>query len=154
MGVSTKSPAVSEQAKRDEQSLHQRDLHRKYKNKCEVGNLDCCKWALELQPDFTQQKPLVQETIKVAEHLCLFFPEFHCELNYIEFFWAEVKKYLCDHCNYTFDTLKDNITKALESVPLVTIQQWGHQMYRWMKAYHSSLGTSATQLQVKKFGSV
>jgi transposase-like protein len=89
----------------------------------------------------------------VAGHLRLFFLKFHCELNYIEFFWAQVKKYLCDHCNYTFNTLKDNMTNALKSVPLATIRQWEHRMYRWMEAYRSSLGTSAAQLQVKKLGS-
>jgi hypothetical protein len=136
-----------------EQGLYRRDLCGKCKNRYESG-LDCCnKQALELQPDFAQQKSLVQETIEVARHLCLFFLKFHCELNYIEFFWAQVKKYLHDHCDYTFNTLKDNMTKALDSVPLVTIQRWEHQMYRWTEAYHSSLSTSVAQLQVKKFGS-
>jgi hypothetical protein len=27
-----------------------------------------------------------------------------------------VKKYLCENCDYTFDTLKENFPKALESV--------------------------------------
>lgn len=137
-----------------ERGLYRRDLRGKCKNRCEAGSLDCCnKQILELQPDFAQQKSLVQETIEAAGHLCLFFPKFHCKLNYIEFFWAQVKKYLRDHCDYTFDTLKDNMTKALESVPLATIRRWEHRMYRWMEAYRSGLGTSAAQLQVKKFGS-
>jgi hypothetical protein len=116
--------------------------------------LDCCnKWVLELQPDFAQQKSLVQETIEAAGHLCLFSPKFYCGLNYIEFFWAQVKKYVHNHCDYIFNTLKDNTTKALESMPLVTIWRWEHRMYRWMEAYCSALGTSAERLQVKKFGS-
>ena len=45
-----------------------------------------------------------------------------CELNFIEFFWGAIKKYLCDNCDYTFDTLKENMPKALESVQLQTIQ--------------------------------
>jgi hypothetical protein len=39
-----------------------------------------------LQPDFQQQKSLVQEVIEAAGHLCILLPKFHCELNFIEFF--------------------------------------------------------------------
>ncbi len=37
---------------------------------------------------------LVQEVIEAAGHLCIFLPKFHCELNFIEFFWGWVKRYL------------------------------------------------------------
>jgi len=36
-------------------------------------------------------------------------------------FWDVVKKYLCENCDYTFDTLKENLPKALESVKLEVI---------------------------------
>ncbi|KAF9489276.1 hypothetical protein BDN71DRAFT_1530069, partial [Pleurotus eryngii] len=39
--------------------------------------------------------------------------QFHCELNFIEYFWGMVKKYLCDNCDYTFKTLKENMPKAM-----------------------------------------
>jgi hypothetical protein len=77
-----------------------------------------------LQPDFKEQKSLVQEVIEAAGHLCIFLLKFHCELNFIEFFWEVVKKYLGDNCNYTFATLKENMPKALESVCLSTIRLW------------------------------
>jgi transposase len=132
--------------------LYRTHLRGKCKNRCEATK--CCnKRILELQADFAEQKSLVQETIEASGHLCLFFPKFHCELNFIEFFWTQVKKYLCDNCDYIFDTLKENMPKALESVSLTTIRQWEHRMYRWMEAYRSGLGTSAAQLQVKRFGS-
>jgi hypothetical protein len=124
------------------------------KNRCDAEATECCnKRILELQADCVEQKSLVQETIKGAGHLCLFFPKFHCELNFIEYFWAQVKKFLRDNCDYTFNTLKENMPKALESVPLTSICRWEHQMYHWMEAYRSGLDTSAAQLQVKRFGS-
>ena len=41
-------------------------------------------------------------------------------------FWGAVKKYLCDNCNYTFDTLKENLLEALASVDVKTIRKWEH----------------------------
>ncbi|KAH7917225.1 hypothetical protein BV22DRAFT_1108607 [Leucogyrophana mollusca] len=68
-------------------------------------------------------------------------------------FWGQVKKYLRNNCDYTFETLKDNMPKALASVPLNTIRRWEHWMQRWMEAYRMGLGTSDAQLQVEKFSS-
>jgi hypothetical protein len=85
--------------------------------KCKSGAIDCCaKRILELQPDFQEQKSLVQEVIETAGHLCIFLPKFHCELNFIEFFWGAVKRYLRENCDYTFTTLQENMPNALVSV--------------------------------------
>jgi hypothetical protein len=66
-------------------------------------------------------------------HLCLFLPKFHCKLNPIKYFWGMVKKYLHDHCDYSFDGLKENLPKALDSVPIQTIHWWEHQLFTgWM----------------------
>jgi hypothetical protein len=136
-----------------ERGLFQSGLHGKCQ-KCDGDNDACCnKHILELQPDFQDQKSLVQQVIEAAGHLCIFLPKFHCELNFIEFFWSAMKKYLRDNCDYTFATLKENMPKALASIQLSTIQLWEHRMYRWMEAYRSGLGTSEAQLQVKQFGS-
>jgi len=113
------------------------------------------KRILERELDFQEQKSLVQEVIEAAGHLCIFLPKFHCELNFIEFFWGLVKKFLRDNCDYTFDTLKENMPKALASVKLVTIRRWDseHRMRRWMEAYRSGLATTDAQRKVKEFSS-
>lgn len=122
--------------------------------KCPVDATDCCcKRILELQDDFQQQKSLVQEVIEEAGHLCIFLPKFHCELNFIEFFWGAVKKYLRDNCDYTFDTLKENMPKALASVQLSTIRRWEHRMYQWMEAYREGLQTQDAQFRAWQFSS-
>ena len=81
-----------------ERGLWQTNLRGKCKAKCDVDVEVCCnKRLLSLQTDFQEQKiSLVQETIEAAGHLCLFLPKFHCEINFIEFFWGAVKKYLRD----------------------------------------------------------
>lgn len=123
-------------------------------SKCDPDAHDCCRrHILELQPDFREQKSLVQEVIEAWGHLCIFLPKFHCELNFIEFFWGAVKRYLRENCDYTFQTLKDNMPKALKSVDISTIRKWEHQMVRWLTAYWSGMEAKAAQIEVKKFSS-
>jgi hypothetical protein len=61
-------------------------------------------------------------------------------LNFIEFFWGAVKRYLQEHCNYTYDGLRANILKDLTSLELLTIQKWEHHMIQWMEAYREGQG--------------
>jgi hypothetical protein len=114
-----------------ERGLYQSKLWGKCGSKCDVQKTDCCnKPILELQDDFKTQKSLAQETIEAAGHCWIFLPKLHCELNYFEFFWGVVKKYLRDNCNYTFEALKMNLPDALQFVQLKTFRLWEHQMYQ------------------------
>jgi len=122
--------------------------------KCKPDATDCCaKRILDFQPDFKEQKSLVQEVIEECGHIYIFLPKFHCELNFIEYFWGAVKKYLRDHCDYTFTTLQENMPKALESVSVQTIWKWEHRMQRWVTAYEGGLGAKEAQKVVKEFSS-
>lgn len=115
---------------------------------------DCCATRiLELQPDFLEQRSMVAETIEDAGHLVIFCPKYHCELNFIEFFWGAVKKYLRDHCDYTYEGLKANMPAALASVQRTIIRKWEHRMIRWMDAYRSDLGPKEAQRLVRAFSS-
>lgn len=136
-----------------ERGLYQKDLRGKC-SKCEPGAKACCnKRILELQDDFREQKSMVREVIEAAGHLCIFLPKFHCELNFIEFFWGAVKRYLRENCDYTFNTLKANMPKALASVQLPTIRKWELRIHRWMEAYRAGLSTNDAQLRVKQYSS-
>ena len=113
-----------------ERGLWRSNLRGKCHSKCESGAAaECCnKHILECQPDFQEQRPLIQEIIEAAGHVCIFLPKFHCELNFIEFFWGRVKKYLRDNCDGSFETLKANMPKALESVQVNTVHLWEHHI--------------------------
>jgi hypothetical protein len=61
---------------------------------CKADTTNCCaEKILSLQPDFCAQKSLIAKTIEAAGHHCIFYPKFHCELNYIEYFWGAAKHY-------------------------------------------------------------
>ena len=64
-----------------------------------------------------------------------------------------MKKYLRENCDYTFNTLKQNMPLALASVSILTIRKWEHRMIRWMEAYEGGLSAKNAQIQVKKFSS-
>ena len=154
-------PTNPDQPKGIKQVLAEQELWRqgmllecKMPKVCSVKSIDCCVQKLfSQQPDFLEQKSSVQEVIEAAEHLCIFFHKFHCELNFIEFFLGAVKKYLWEHCDYMFNTLKDNVPKALESVQLSTIWKWEHWMIQWMEAYRDGKSAKDAQFDVKKYGS-
>ncbi|EIW76870.1 hypothetical protein CONPUDRAFT_63241 [Coniophora puteana RWD-64-598 SS2] len=62
-------------------------------------------------------------------------------------------KYLRDHTDYTFNSLKKNMPKALASVKIETIRRWEHRMWRWIEAYSDGLSVKAAQSKVKEFSS-
>ncbi|KAJ3553136.1 hypothetical protein NP233_g12718 [Leucocoprinus birnbaumii] len=124
------------------------------RDKCASGATDCCaRRILELQPDFQEQRSLVQEVVEQAGHLCIILPKFHCELNPIEFFWGAVKRHLRDNCDYTFTTLQQNMPTALSSVRVELIRKWEHRMWRWIGAYEGGLDAKDALKQVREFSS-
>ena len=67
----------------------------------------CARKILSIQPDFQDQKGALEEIIKESGHLCIFYSKFHCELNFIEYFWDAVKK-------YTWNTLSKDWKKQFQ----------------------------------------
>lgn len=49
----------------------------------------CCKRMLGKQLDFKYEISALQRTVEKGEHLCLFLPKYHCELNWIERYWEK-----------------------------------------------------------------
>ena len=67
----------------------------------------CAAWAQEACWKNYPKSP------EENRHVCIFLQKFHSKLSFIEYFW-----YLWKNCDYTFETLKTNLPKALASVPL------------------------------------
>ena len=45
---------------------------------------------LSQQPDFANEKCMLEEELEAKGDLCIFLPKFHCELNMIEVIWDVV----------------------------------------------------------------
>ncbi|RPB02022.1 hypothetical protein L873DRAFT_573278 [Choiromyces venosus 120613-1] len=104
----------------------------------------CARRILSLQYDFLNQKGKLQEMIEATGHTVLFYPKFHCELNWIEYYWGQVKRYTRDNCEYNYEGLKTIIPQALSSVKPTTISLFYARTQRIMEAYHNGLTYGST----------
>jgi len=103
-------------------------------------NANCCARALlSSQPDFQSQKCQLQETIEAAGHQIIFYPSFHCELNFIEYFWGRAKVYTRAHCGYTFPSLVRTVPLALAQIPDVLVWKYYQRTLRMMDAYRNKM---------------
>ena len=60
------------------------------------------------QQDFREQKGQLQEDMEVqaANYLVIFYPKFHCELDFIQRFWCAAKWYARENCEYSLEGLR------------------------------------------------
>ena len=70
--------------------------------------------VLAARQDFKEQKGRLQEALECRGQLVIFYPEFHCELDFIERYWCGCKWYAQENCQYTLDGLRETAPAALD----------------------------------------
>jgi transposase len=99
----------------------------------------CCERAvLSSQADFMAQKSRLEEAVERAGHIAVFYPKFHCELNWIEYYWGAAKRYTRKHCTYTLNGLRVVVPEALESVPDILIWKFYNRTQRILQVFSDS----------------
>ena len=82
----------------------------------------CARRVLEAERDFQDQKGRLQEEVEALGHRVLFYPKFHCKLNFIERYWCRAKWFARENCGYDFEALKTTVPEALASVTNASIR--------------------------------
>ena len=72
---------------------------------------------------------------KAANHLIIFCPKFHRELNFIEGFWCAAKWYASENCECSLEGLRKIVPAALDSVSAISINRYYNHGARVIDAY-------------------
>ena len=122
-------------------------------DRCEVGKGYCALRILEAEEDFRNEISLLETIIQAAGHEVIFYPKFHCELNYIEYYWAALKRYTRDNCQYSFAELEPTVLRAMDSIEVKTIRRFAMRSKRWMIAYMDGLSEAQRAFAEKQYKS-
>ena len=112
----------------------------------------CARSVMAKEPDFQSQKGQLEEELENKGQLVIFYPKFHCELNFIERYWCGCKWYARENCLYTFTGLRETVPKALDSVSPATIHRYYLHCMRIIDAYAAGVayGTGEFKERVYK----
>lgn len=71
--------------------------------------------------------------------LVMYYPEFYCDLNYIEYFQYDGKSWTRRHCKYTLDGLKEDISYALSQAKGSIISEQYKSCLKKMDLYRENV---------------
>ena len=108
---------------------------------------DCAKKLLASQPDFSEQKEWLEETVLNGGHQIVFYPKFHPEFNWIEMFWGATKRYTRKHCTYSFKDLERIVPEALRITSLSSMRKFARKSFRYMDIYRSGRQLTPKQIE-------
>jgi hypothetical protein len=117
--------ALAESMGQDDAVLHEDITHADMEAPSIGEDRWCCMYhVLALQEDFQLERLLIQTIIENAEHVCLFLPRFHCELNAIKMLWGYAKYHACTpynshvHCTLNWPGIQDIMVQQTEDSSL------------------------------------
>lgn len=116
--------------------------------------LDCCaRRLLSQQPDFKAQQEWLTEAVQSSGHRIIFYPKFHCELNFIELTWAYLKNTLRATCTFKFDDLEKKVPNILDGIPVAHTRRRARFCFRYMDGYRQQLTGRLLDFAVKQYKS-
>jgi hypothetical protein len=95
---------------------------------CPLAETNCCaQRTMANQPDFKNQKTILELLVEARGHTILYFPKFHCELNWIKQCWGMAKRVYWDYPISSSEAdLWRNLLTSLDAVRLQSIQRCAH----------------------------
>jgi hypothetical protein len=114
----------------------------------------CASYVLSQEPDFKAQVEWLTEVVQAAGFDIIFYPEYHCELNYIEMVWAWIKSHHRRNCTYNFKDLERDFPETMmELMPLSFVRKAFNHCLRFMSGYRLGLEGPLLDFSMKKYTS-
>jgi hypothetical protein len=113
----------------------------------------CARYCLSREPDFAEQREWLTETCEKQGHSIVFYPKFHCELNFIERIWGFLKARARKYCDYSFNGLKARLPKFVENLPLAYTRKVFRSCFRIMQIYTLGMEGPVLEFASKKYTS-
>ena len=103
--------------------------------------------------DFRCSLTILEEVVTQRNHMCLFLPRFHCELNPIERCWCHAKKYTRAHCTGSIVRLRKIVPEGLATVSQELIARFFTTCNDYEHAYRLGHTCETVDEKVKKYKS-
>jgi hypothetical protein len=113
----------------------------------------CARYCCSQQPDFLAQKEWLTEVVESKGGIIIFYPKYHCELNFIETLWSYVKTNLRKICTNSFADLEKNLPLQLESISNEYVRKTARYCFRIMSAYREGFEGPLLDYAVRKYKS-
>ena len=100
-----------------------------------------------MQPDFIAQQCEIEEKIEDLSNCyrILYYLKFHCELNYIEYFWYHSKRYAHESYDYIINSLRQHVPDTLAQVRNSTILGSFESCMKKMELYRQGIAYGAEE---------
>jgi hypothetical protein len=114
----------------------------------------CARYCCSVQHDFKNQHEWLREVIEdELKAKIIFYPKFHCELNFIEMVWCYLKAHLRKFCSYQFSDLKEKVNNVESIVPVAYIRRAARHCFRFMDCYRNGLDGPLAEYAMKTYSS-
>ncbi|KAJ7061410.1 hypothetical protein C8F01DRAFT_1057921 [Mycena amicta] len=115
-------------------------------------NTKCCLRKMYSEPDFMNQKSLLEEHCEKRGYSVIFFPKFHPELNFIEQCWGYAKRIYHMFPESTSEhDLRQNLLDSIDSVPIESMRRFATRSSRFADAYYQGLHGAEAAWANKKY---
>jgi transposase len=112
----------------------------------------CATYVLSQEPDFLEQKEWLSEVVEAAGFDIIYFPKYHCELNFIEMIWGWIKAFHRRTCTYSYNDLKSNLPDTVENrLPIAFIRRASRSCERFMTGYDIGLEGPELDFAMRKY---
>jgi hypothetical protein len=118
----------------------------------EVGEKCCSTKVLSEEPDFMMQKEWLTEVVELGGCSIIFYPKYHCELNFIEMVWGWLKSYHRRSCTYNYKHLEESLPVSIEeAMPVAFVRRAFRHCMRFMTGYREGLTGPLLEFAVQKY---